>query len=592
MSTPTAVHPASMPLLQSAGSRPEPVPPGCVALLSQWLEGTADDPAMLPPPLPTLLPLHAVAYHQWHEGGIDDTGPGLLALHRWSVRVAGNPDTGTRVASETYLDVRDRLAAVVDAVERGARHIDLRTPAPEPRANVWRYHRIQARFRIQGRWRRERAHDLYDDGLQARTDTHEGQVQARTFALPLFVASAWFRADAEHMNRSPGWWWSALLHGLRMREVALAPAQRNDPTEAALRLRVRLAACTGLSRWLRRQARTRPAWNQVQLALPEAGATAPDPAMIALLDRVRSALASAIATIASSEDEQRTLHRILVQSRTVRTQLRHFAGDDATARRARMMDLAEAAGAAASFRLLAEDGQGDGMHGTGGGGSGGSGGGGRDPHAAARATMRQLSLGRMLPEAELRSFFSHLQGCPHCTDAWTATCEVADLQDHILASAQAPRPTPRRALAWSGALVLAAAALTVVVTRPTEPDVGLRGATVADALTMDLFVLRAGAAEAERLDASLPLAVGDQVYFRVAAVHGTGPGTVWVDGPDGRTEVGRVPAPTSGTWLEGSGGRQFYAFDRPGEHTFFVTPEADGTCPPERCRSVTVHVAR
>lgn len=589
---PTPVHPATGALLSrvcGASGAPQHPPEGAVALLSSWLGDVGPDLANLPRGLDVVLPANAVAYQQWHLGGVDGAGPGFVALHRWCIRVAGNIDRGSEAASETYLDVRDRLAGVVAACRADSKVIDLRQPHGEPRQNVDRYHKIQARFRIQGRWRRERSTVLYDDARALDPQRPGGRAEARTYALPLYVAGRWYQHDAARLDRGLSRWWPALLHGLGLDDTPSSDAGRNDPTEAVLRLRVRLSACIGLSRWLRLAARDRPTWTRAHFGLPQDRANDAENADLQVfLECVRPALQESIAHVNGDAAERAALLKILVLGRTVRNQVRVFAGDTSAARRERLFELAEVAGTRASLVLL--DGRGDG------GGTGG--GSGDDPsHAAARASMKALLAGKSLPSAQVMAFQAHIGGCRACADVWAALCDMAD-PDSRAAWVQ-PQGADSADRTWRQRPVLIAAVLAVAVgvsiavVRPTPPpELGLRGAEVAPSVGMDLFVVERGKAEATRLNKDRRYSVGDRLYFRVYSPGAAATASVWVEGPAGREAIGAAQTGSEGAWLEAAGGRLFYELDALGEHRFSVSPDGEGPCVAGRCMTVTVVVER
>ncbi len=562
----TASSASAVAMLQNEESMPIAARSQAVMLLTSWLDQCGGD---LNAEILALLVANAHAQAAWETGAPPLHRPGLLALHAWCVQRARNVDRGTEIATETWLDVRDRLANAAIAVRSGRRPIDLRHPSPDLRANSERYHHIQARFRLQGKWKRERAMELYEEGQHA-SPSPEAYLDARTHSLPLFVAALWYQHDTRERDQGVGWWWSALLHGLRLQDTRLDPARRNDPLEAVLRFRVRLSACIGFRRWLNRQARSMPWLAQEHFQLPEPADASRYPAFSSLLTRILASIEPHIQTLPATNAEKAALLKILVYNRTARTNLKWFSGDSVDERRNRMCDLAEIAATSASIDLLGDDDN-------------------NTPnHAATRGDIRVLASGRTLPAERMQAFQRHISTCPECMGEWMAVCEVGVHEATLLA----PQPPPRRAKRMAvGALVLAVAAISVLPlwsTTPSAPQ--LRGSADQVSVKMDLLVHPRGAAQAIRYQNGAPLSVGDRLYFRVFTQVGTSAATVWVTGPGGQEVVGQTLVRPDPTWLSDEKGRLFYIFDKPGTYVMHVGPDAPPTCDAPTCMSQTIVV--
>lgn len=306
--------------------------------LTTWLhQPLAASPAIDPDPVVAAMVPAITAYRQWCDAD------GLLLLRQLALRLTRDSDRAEDAVAETFLDVRDRMMGCVDRARAGRS-----LPGFRSVEDVARYHRIQVRLRIQGRWRHARPTVSLDDlqrtgcPLVAESCT-ERTVAARQHAVPLRIALHWTVADlpTRAAHKDHGWWWSMLLHGLDIRSLDDLGGARNDPTEVTDRLRVRLAVARGMGPTLRRWAADREGWSDLSVEIPE---SCPEVGAVAdLLPTLRSAMQNAIIQLRLSEEESGALTRILVTGGTVRTNLRRFSGPDP---RARMMALAESVGAA------------------------------------------------------------------------------------------------------------------------------------------------------------------------------------------------------------------------------------------------------
>lgn len=274
------------------------------------------------------------AWRAWMDRG------GVEELLRWANRNAPAGVDGAEAAAETWLDVRDRLSGAVDRALRGRSLPDFSTVE-----EVKRYHRLQLRLRLQGRWRRApREIPGLDMVLPHRETRTPQQVDARRTQRVVAFAACWLLADVSSgtSTKSRAHWWQMLCVGLDLTEGAAVGPRRNDVTEAVDRMRLRLHVLRPLRRWL--EAQQWPAPSLLLDAPPAVGAIAPT------LDTLRSALVDAIEAIACSEAERTALRAVLVRGGTLRNRLRHF-GTDRTARRAQLWSLAARIGEAAALTL-------------------------------------------------------------------------------------------------------------------------------------------------------------------------------------------------------------------------------------------------
>lgn len=540
-------------------------------LLHSWLVPVTTAEA-LPDGFLWVLADNAVSYQRWQEGGVDGTQAGFLALHARCIRLAGDVDRGTEIASETYLDIRARLEEAAARAADRQKWLDFRHPDPDGRQNVDRYHRIQARFRAHGKWRRRHTFEHLEEemfeGVQHEAAT--ARAEAETYSLPLHFAAQWYRADAIGNRKGAQWWWTVLLHSLRLIELDSLGGARNDPAEALLRLQVRLAAAQGANRWVRRQVQGLPYWQQLRFGLPDADSPLA-PGLIEVLSELRPALSEGISALSASPAEKAALVRVLVQGKTARNQLRTFDGESTSTRRERMMGLAEEAGRLASLSLL---------RGKGAGGGG-------DSHRKARTLMRQLDDGAVVPTSALVTFQAHIRDCPDCMSAWVARCEAPAYLDAGLSPTS---PPPRRRM-WIGLAAVAVAAIVIVPRLAPDSPTGIRGDPSGAAVHMELSVQPAGSAEAVRFDRTAAYSVGDRVFFLMSADTGQAPAVLWVDGPAGVEPIdAALSLTTTPSWLPHSDGLLHYSFDAPGRYTFYASPTAVGDCPEARCVSHVVEV--
>lgn len=568
---------------------PAEVRPEAEAWMNRWLGGEAPEDLHAP------AAADAVAYSVWHRVGPVEGGPaGFMRLHRDGLRFSGgDAERATECASETYLDVRERLEGLAERHRRGKSIPDFRQPWSEDERNAHRYHAIQLRLRLQRKWTRERFHQEYEDprhsGDRGEWERPFRAAEARTYALTLHFAAWWMLLDVRERRSRDGrvkgrsWWWSMVQHALDVRRVNDLGGDRNDPTEALMRLRLRFSACQGLNPWLRVWASEHPYWNQVSFGLPDPDNRQAEAAARKALEQLRPALGHALAEMGLAAAEQRALEGTLIRGENVRTSTRHMAGDAPAGRLERMGALSESAGRLAAQQLL---GNGGGANGGGGAGRG-SGGGHEHPHAL----MEQLRSGMAPSPKDLATLNAAVRECPDCRLRWTALVEQPDYFDAVVQE-QAMQPAPARAragLSWVAAGALATALVLGVWALPTDsPDVGLRGAEATPAVHLDLVQRPSGAAETVRFDPTVPLTRGDTLYFSVSA-EGSGEVRVWVEGPEGRAELGRQAVGTEATVLGEDFQATWYRVERAGVYTFSASSAPDG-CAPETCVSRDVEV--
>ncbi len=277
------------------------------------------------------------AYRDWHDGG------GLQRLVQQAGRLSRDHDRVMDALNETWLDVRSRMADCVLRASSGRSFPRLQTVQ-----DVERYHLIQLRLRLQGRWSRSRREvPLCDLDLHS-TPRAEALVETRQSALPLRFAACWSLADIP--QRSPDkdmdWWWSMLRHSLDIEKLADLGGARNDPTEALDRLRLRLAFAQGLRPWLCRWAVGQADWSDLSVSLPR---QRPDHrAVEALLPTLRAATGRALEDAGLDEAERLGLEKVLIRGATVRGNLHRFTGD----RRARATALCEQLGMATCKQMM------------------------------------------------------------------------------------------------------------------------------------------------------------------------------------------------------------------------------------------------
>jgi len=122
-----------------------------------------------------------------------------------------------------------------------------------------------------------------------------------------------------------------------------------------------------------------------------------------------------------------------------------------------------------------------------------------------------------------------------------------------------------------GAALAAALLLSVVGARQLqEPLVTARGAGAADgaaAPTVELRLVVERDGEAKRLAQRELCAVGEVVYFRVAASEAA---ALSVEGPSGIEAIAAVDASDGVADVSGPDGLVGYRFDEPGPHTFIL----------------------
>jgi len=302
--------------------------------IATWLTAPlADCPAVAPEPIVSVMAPAITAYWRWHQEG------GLRTLDRYARRVARDPDRAAEVVNDTYLDVRERVQGCVARAAAGRS-----LPTFASAEAVSRYHRIQARLRLQHRWvRRRRALLPLEGNVPPVVPAIEERVAVRRQALPLRFALCWTLADCPQRaaHKDARWWWAMLRHGLGLEAVADLRGGRNDPGEVLGRLQLRLAVSTGMRRWITAWAAGRPGWSGLRVDVPRA---VPDHrAVAAALPALREQLGHTIAGLSLPPAEAACMARLLVRGGTVRGRLGGLSGDDP---RARMRDLGAAVGAA------------------------------------------------------------------------------------------------------------------------------------------------------------------------------------------------------------------------------------------------------
>jgi len=554
-----------------------------------WSAPIAASAEPIPASVGLLVGEDAGRYAIWQRIG-PSTGsqPGFLALHALAIREArGSVERGTEAASDTYLDVRDRLERFVERALKGRSLPDFTKPGPIGEDNVHRYHAIQARLRLKGKWTKRRAEEAYDDARHASEWKQAvGAAEARTYALPLHFAAWWTLLDSRVRTtrdgrvKDQGWWWEMLLHALDVRKLGSLGGDRNDPTEALLRLRLRFAVSQGLAGWLRRRAHQVPSWRQVQFGLPDPDNAPAREAMVEALATVRPALGAALEGLDATDAERDALRRTLIRGDNVRTSTRGVSGADANERHARLFALGEDLGRAASDRL--DGGGGGGQH-TGGGGGGGE-------HQHVDALMARLATGASPSRDEVASLKGAMHACEDCRDRWVGLVEA---DSYLTAAAATPgRAGTRRVWVAAGVVLAAAVALLVVLPEPGgDQQVLLRGAASTPPVHLDLFVAPEAGSEVERFDAARDYARGDHVYFQIAA-DADAAVRVWVEGPEGTDLIGVQDAGVAPARLGREGASAWYRLDQAGRYSFYassaLTPGED--CAPPTCVRRVVEV--
>lgn len=274
------------------------------------------------------------AYEAWlaHQG--------LTGLLAFAARVSRrNTDSAHEAVSSTWLDVRQRLETAVERSIEGRSVPDF----SDPRA-VAKYHEVQVRLRLQGRWSRQRTHAELKEGMASRPATTVAVVATRRQARALQVAALW-SLQTLGLQDTHARWWATLRHCVELDEVTFEPSRRNDPTEARLSLQGRFLVCSGMRRKLDAWADGRAAWSPCSVHLAEAPPTADRMAEAAdAVATLRPALERALEALECTKDERDTLRKCIVEGRLLRTRLRHMTGGTGEARRARFWSLCEAWG--------------------------------------------------------------------------------------------------------------------------------------------------------------------------------------------------------------------------------------------------------
>ena len=555
-----------------------------------WTEReNIEEPTFALPVVAQLVGQNAALYGVWHRVGPDgQSGVGFLALHRVAIREArGNVERGTEAASETYLDVRERLEATVDRAQRGRSLADFSKPSPNGEQNVQRYHTIQARLRLQGKWSRQRAQEAYEDTRQGQEHSAYRQVEARTYTVPVHFAAWWTLVDTKQKQTRDGrvkgeaWWWQMLLHALDVVKLGELGSDRNDPTEALMRMRLRFAVTQGLAGWLRVWAKQHVYWRQLSFGLPDPEHVPARETMNQALAQIRPALERCLEQLDATDRERRALRGTLIRGENVRTSIRHMSGTDNESRTRRFLHLGEALGRATTDDLNGVDG-GTGVHGGGGGGGG--------HHNHATSVMAKMASGGPPSLEDIQTLRSAVAECEHCRAHWGA--EV-DAEPYLHAAAQAPVVSQpwAQATRWTGAggLLMVAAAVMLWMAAPTQPNVLLRGAAADPTVHFDLYVVPAGGDASERLEQSRVYDAGDTVYFRVSA-DSPSQVRVWVDGPEGFETLATQPVNSQPQNLGGESQAVWYQFERPGRYIFSASTSGDERCDAPSCAQTQVEV--
>ena len=506
---------------------------------------------------------NAVAYVAWHHLGHGEApGGGFVQLQRFAVRAAGgDQERGTDAAIATWLDVRERLDELDGRLQRGASVPDFRQPSPDPTANCWRYHRVQARLRVHGKWS-HRVSEVPGDVDLAPAPPSE-VAEARTHAVQLHFAAWWYllstrpRRTRSGRTKGPSWWWSMLEHALQLADVLDLGSDRNDPTEAMHRLRLRFAACLGLGPWLRRWAAGRPYWQQLAFTLPDPDHPARHEVADAL-DTLHPLLATAIAELPDADTEERQgLAGCLLSGWNVRTTLRRFRGDTPPERWQRMLDLAMEA----AMTLSHPNGR------------------------PGRQLLDELATAGSPPTIDRVTALAEAVRDDEVRESWVARAEAEPYLAAVVAMPSSPAPA-RRGWFVAGGLVVAGAVALLLWVPGSTPTATLRGGTAVPEAYLDLTVAHPSG-EVERL--SGPLDVGDRVYFQLAASE---PASVqlWVQGPEGSARLVTQEASAEPTAVGTAAGALYYTVEQPGTYVFSATPSPDGACEPPGCDRHVVEV--
>jgi len=552
------------------------------------LHGLTEDED-LPADLRERVWFNAAYYGIWHAiGASTDPSPGFVALHAHAMRQArGNIERATEAASETYLDVRSRLENTVPRASQGKSIPDFRHPGERGEDNVRHYHLIQTRLRLAGKWETRRYHtELHDHIHDIDWRREFAAAETRTYSVALHFAAWWYVADVRSKTtrsgrtKDVGWWWKMLMHGLDRVKLGSLGGDRNDPTEALHRLRLRFRVCQGLSGWLKTWAQGQPYWSQVDFDLPDLDHAGARASVFEALEQIRPALEVAIEEANLPAREARALVGTLLKGENVRTSTRHFAGDDPASRWERFTELGEQIGRDAARRLRD------------GGGDGGGGGSGHHTHGDRLAMMARLREGEVPSAATLATLGNAVESCVLCAEAWGATCEADRYLGAVSTQGAEPvveRPRVPRA-AWVGAAALALLAPLVMWT-PSE-QVRLRGAEGSEVVHLDLFVVQESGSAAERFDVTRTYQRGDRVYFSVAAEGSEDVDiTVWVTGPEGQGLVGVEVASQEPVRLGEGDDLVFYELERTGTYVFSASALGMGQCPASGCTQRRVEVA-
>ncbi|MFT5684703.1 MAG: hypothetical protein ACI8RZ_005647 [Myxococcota bacterium] len=277
-------------------------------------------------------------YRQWHERG------GLERLQRQAARLSRDSDQVMDALNETWLDIRERMVGCVERAVNGRSF-----PKFQTIKGVEKYHWIQLRLRLQGRWGRP-SREFSTCEMELPTQSRaEALVATRRSALPLHFAACWTLADLPRRasKKGAGWWWSMLRHSLDIEKQSNLGGARNDPTEALDRLRLRLAFAQGMRPWLTHWAAGRPGWTDLQVSLPE---RCPSVDAVAFtLPALQGAIGAALGVVGLGFEERLGMEKLLLCGATVRGNLHRFSGED---RRGRVSELAEQLGMVACKRMM------------------------------------------------------------------------------------------------------------------------------------------------------------------------------------------------------------------------------------------------
>lgn len=171
--------------------------------------------------------------------------------------------------------------------------------------------------------------------------------------------------------------------------------------------------------------------------------------------------------------------------------------------------------------------------------------------------------------------------------------------ERLLGRLQGPEPEARPAPvpeAWpaSRSVILAAAAALLVAVgglagwQGHEHYATTRGVEDA-AVSLDLRMVVERDGQAIRVHSGAEYSVGERAFFRIAASRQADV-TLWVEGPDGRQQVGHFAASPELQDLSHGDGLLAWEFDQPGAYVFVLAEGEVDDCEPELCPRVSLEV--